>query len=37
VTYFVNYQNHMVREETFCAGKLSTASEDRLSRNRSKT
>jgi hypothetical protein len=36
VTFFVNCLNHMVQEGSFCVGNLSTASEDRLSRNRSK-
>jgi hypothetical protein len=36
VTFFMNYLNHMVQEGPLCAGNLSTASGDRLSKNRSK-
>jgi hypothetical protein len=36
VTFFMNCLNHMVQEGTLCERKLSTASGDRLSRNRSR-
>jgi hypothetical protein len=37
MTFFMNWQNHMVQEGPLCVGNISTVSGDRLSGNRSKS